>query len=214
MDQYRPSYKPIPPWGKHYLTEWYDFTTTVLGFGHKFKKRVIRHLRLQPNETVLDIGCGPGMLLKILKQQNPGTKVIGIDPDQKSLELAQVKLKDQRDVKLFHSFAESLPLEDNSVDVAVSTLAFHHMPNEIKLKAIQEIKRVLKPNGRALIVDFGPTKNIYIRAVLSYENQEYLKGNFDNLIPKYLQESGFVDIKTIDNSFPAVYFTSAKSQLA
>ena len=209
MDNYKPTYKYIPPWGNHSLTKWYDFTVSLLGFGHRFKKRVIKHLSLKPDETVLDIGCGPGMLLKILKDQWPSVKAIGIDPDQQSLGLARNRLKAHQ-VQLFQAFAESLPLPDSSVDVCVSTLVFHHIPNEIKLSAIQEMKRVLKPGGRTLIIDFGPTKNFYIRAILSYENKEYLAGNFNGLIPKYLEQTGFTGIEIIDHSFPAIYYVRAK----
>ena len=51
--------------------------------------------------------------------------------------------------------AESLPFEDGSFDVAVSRLVLHHLPGDLKLRALREMRRVLRPGGRLLVADMA-----------------------------------------------------------
>jgi ubiquinone/menaquinone biosynthesis C-methylase UbiE len=53
---------------------------------------------------------------------------------------------------------EALPFPDARFDVALSTLMLHHLPRVARLQCAIEMRRVLKPGGRALVVDFGPTE--------------------------------------------------------
>jgi ubiquinone/menaquinone biosynthesis C-methylase UbiE len=57
----------------------------------------------------------------------------------------------------FHlGLAEALPFPDGTFDVVLSRLAIHHLPGELKGQALGEMRRVLKPGGRCLILDFDP----------------------------------------------------------
>ncbi len=161
--------------------------------------------------TIADIGCGTGVFLKVAKQTYPNVKFIGIDPDRDALAIAERRLvKKGLEVKLKEAFAESLPLADQSVDICFSTLAFHHLPDEIKLKALQEMQRVLKPHGIVVIADFGESKSIFLRKILFFEKLEYLEGNLKGLIPQYLKEAGFNQPKTIGKHFPGVKIITAQ----
>jgi ubiquinone/menaquinone biosynthesis C-methylase UbiE len=51
--------------------------------------------------------------------------------------------------------AESLPFEDRSFDVAASRLVLHHLPGDLKLRALVEVRRVLRPGGRLLVADMA-----------------------------------------------------------
>lgn len=201
---YTPNYKYIPPISLSILTPIYDFVCAITGLGEKFKKKVLESVKLKDGMIVADIGCGTGVFLKIAKERYPNVKFIGLDPDKKALAIAERRLKNGLDIELKEAFAESLPLHDHSVDVCFSTLAFHHMPDDIKCKAIREIHRVLKPDGITVIADFGEIKNPFLRKLFFWEHLEYIKGNFNGLIPRYLEEAGFRNVEIAGSHFPAI----------
>jgi len=101
-------------------------------------------------EAILDVGCGTGRLLRKAKQQWPNAKLIGVDAAEKMIEQATQLFPETE----FHvAMAEALPLPDNSVDLAFSTLSFHHWENQAK--GISEIARVLRPKGKFLLADIS-----------------------------------------------------------
>lgn len=181
--------------GYDFLTPIYDACSSLVGFGDKQKMRIVEMLELQPKEVLVDIGCGTGSLLRLISQNYPENKATGIDPDEKALKIASKKLE-QTNIKLILSGAEKLPFKDKSIDAAASTLAFHHMPFEVKELAMREVYRVLKPNGRFLIADFGkPPKWLrtlfLLEKVLRIPEYETVRDNFSGKIPKLLKQVGF-----------------------
>ena len=102
-------------------------------------------------EAILDVGCGTGRLLRKAKEQWPNSRLIGVDAAEKMIEQAK-QLFTQAE---FHfAIAESLPLPDASVDLAFSTLSFHHWTDQAK--GVSEVARVLRPHGRFLLADIVP----------------------------------------------------------
>ncbi len=208
---YKPNYKYIPPITWPVLTPLYDFACTISGLGSGFKARVLNSVQLRDGMTVADIGCGTGVFLKVAKQKYPNVRFIGLDPDKQALAIAERRLAESRlSVELKEAFSESLPLPDQSVDVCFSTLAFHHMPNNIKRDAMKEIYRVLKDGGKVIIGDFGATESLLLRKILFFEKLEYIDGNFKGLIPQYLKEANFKNIKVVNHHFPGIDIVVAK----
>lgn len=102
-----------------------------------------------PGARVLDVGCGPGHLLERLADR--GLAVAGIDLDPAMVERAKARLGPHAEVTA--ADVAALPFASGSFDVAVSTLSLHHWADtEIGLT---EVARVLRPEGRILIYDFG-----------------------------------------------------------
>lgn len=203
--KYEPNYKYIPPIKWPRLVPFYDFLCLIVGLGPGFQAKILNSVNLHNGMTVADIGCGTGVFLKIAKQKYPNIRLIGLDPDKHALSIAQRRLaKDQLEVETKEAFAESLPLEDRSVDVCFSSLVFHHMPDNIKRDAIKEIYRVLKDGGEMIITDFGARKNPILRKILFFEKREYIDGNFKGLILQFLQETNFKNIKIINRHFPSI----------
>lgn len=208
---YKPNYKYLPPISWSVLTPLYDFGCTMTGLGKRFKTKVLSAVSLRDGMVVADIGCGTGVFLKIAKQKYPRVQFVGFDPDKQALAIAKRRLtKAGLAAELREAFAESLPLESQSVDVCFSTLAFHHMPDEVKCKAIQEMHRVLKPAGMAIIADFGETKSAVFRKILFFEKLEYLEGNLKGLIPEYFKEVGFKPPEVIGSYFPGIKIIRAE----
>lgn len=136
----------------------YDLLMWLLHFGreYRFREDVLALAALAPGETVLDVGCGTGTLAIAAKRQlGPSGQVHGIDASAEMIALARAKAKKQHvDVTFEHAAAEVLPFPDAVFNIVLSTIMLHHLPRKGRLRAIEEIRRVLKPGGRAVIVDF------------------------------------------------------------
>gem|GEM_PF-1290411 len=208
---YQPDYRYIPPAGAHMLTRLYDSFCVIFGLGKSFKKNIANSVKLNDSCVVADIGCGTGVFLEILQRKYPKARIIGIDPDKKALEIARKRTsKMNGSVQIINAFAESLPVDSNSVDACFSTLALHHMPDEIKEKALEEMYRILKPSGQIIITDFGQTDNRLMRKVLFFEKIEYIEANFKGLIPQYLERIGFKNIRIAGKKFPSIHTVLAE----
>jgi ubiquinone/menaquinone biosynthesis C-methylase UbiE len=103
----------------------------------------------QPPNTVLDVGCGTGRLLRKARKYWPEAQLIGVDPADGMIENAR-RLTPY--AKFYVSQAESLPLPDESVNLAFSTASFHHWQDQEK--GLREIKRVLQIGGLFFLADF------------------------------------------------------------
>ncbi len=101
-----------------------------------------------PN-TILDVGCGTGRLLRKARKYWPKAQLIGVDPADGMIENAR---RLTPDAKFYISKAESLPLPDESVDLVFSTASFHHWQDQEQ--GLREIKRVLQVGGLLFIADF------------------------------------------------------------
>jgi ubiquinone/menaquinone biosynthesis C-methylase UbiE len=109
---------------------------------------------LAPGETVLDIGSGGGMdLLLAARRVGAGGRAIGVDMTAEMRERASRAAREAglENVEIYAGDAESLPVEDSSVDVVISNGVLNLVPN--KEQAFAEIARVLKPGGRLQLGD-------------------------------------------------------------
>jgi len=102
--------------------------------------------------SVADLGTGTGYLLPVLGRNF--SKVIGVDNSRSMLDLAERRLAEQgleQTVELREGDLEKLPLDDASIDLALAFLMLHHLPSIPA--ALAEVRRVLKPGGRLLVVE-------------------------------------------------------------
>ena len=110
--------------------------------------------RIEDGATVLDLGCGAGTDLLIAAQMiGSEGKAIGIDMTASMLERARESARTMglENVELHEGLIESLPLEDESVDVVISNGVIDLVPD--KEAVFSEIDRVLRPGGRLQIAD-------------------------------------------------------------
>lgn len=99
-------------------------------------------------ESILDVGCGTGKLLRKAHLRWPHAKLIGIDPADGMTKMARSLTPD---VTFYTGVAEAVPLEDTAIDLVVCTLSFHHWHDQAA--GIREVRRVLRPGGRFLLAD-------------------------------------------------------------
>ena len=152
----------------------------------RMRKTLIDSLNLKGNETVLDVGCGRGLLLNEAARRLTSGKAIGVDlwqSEDQSGNRPEVTLENARAegvaerVEVRTGDMRELPLPDQSVDVVISSMAIHNVrEKEGRVQAIREINRVLKPGGQISLLDFLAT-------------DEYL-ATFQSLGWKDVQRSG------------------------
>jgi ubiquinone/menaquinone biosynthesis C-methylase UbiE len=129
----------------------------TLGREQTFRHAILRLAHLEPGESVLDVGCGTGTLaIAAKKAVGPIGLVCGIDASPEMLARAEKKSRAAGlDVAFRNAPAQALPFPDAQFDVVFSTLMLHHLPRTGRAECAREVRRVLKPGGRALAVDFA-----------------------------------------------------------
>ena len=136
----------------------YDWLAPLMTLGseHRLHRRVVARLALDRPADVLDIGCGTGALTRQVYDALPADaprRVCGVDAAEAMIAIAQKKAGHRSGLEFAAALAEDLPYSDASFDRALSTFFFHHLNYGLKVKALAEIWRVLRPGGQAAILD-------------------------------------------------------------
>ena len=111
---------------------------------------------------ILEVGIGTG---KNIEYYNKKAEVVGIDFSEKMLQIAKEKLvkSGKRNITLKQRDVENLKFKDNSFDYVVTTCVFCSVPNPIK--GLEEIRRVLKPTGKLIMIEHVLSKNPVIALI-------------------------------------------------
>ena len=114
--------------------------------------RMLELLRLEGPKVspscILDVGCGTGRLLRSASVCWPEAQLVGVDPAAQMI-LEAARLNPKATFRL--ASAETLPVPDQSADLVVSSLSFHHWADQ--QKGLHEIARVLRPKGYFCLAD-------------------------------------------------------------
>jgi ubiquinone/menaquinone biosynthesis C-methylase UbiE len=179
-----------------WLTPYYDVIVGLTTREKVFKKALINQLDIKSNDKILDLACGTGTLAIWIKQAHSNCEVIGVDADKDILSIARIKSsKNNVDINFKEAFSYNIPFVDSYFDCVVTSLFFHHLSWDDKVRTAKEIFRVLKPGGKIHVADWGRPENILMRFLFLFiqildgftNTQDNIKGRLINLF----QESGY-----------------------
>jgi ubiquinone/menaquinone biosynthesis C-methylase UbiE len=139
----------------------YDWLTNICTFGalSRAYRRAVRLMAAAEPQRVLDIGTGTGAMAIAIKQSVPAAEVHAVDPSEHMLDAARMNGVRAGTVVHFRSgWAQSLPFADDEFDAVTFAAVLHHIPVTQRGAAMAEARRVLRPGGRALIVELVPVR--------------------------------------------------------
>jgi len=179
------------------IARYYDFLNHFLSLGidKLWRKRVIKELKKSNPRHLLDVATGTADVAITVAKKMDVKKVVGLDIAIEMLEIGRKKVSKQNldsIVELISGDAENLPFEDNTFDaitVAFGVRNFEHLD-----KGLAEMRRVLKPQGKLVVLEFSkptlfPFKqlfNFYFSTILPFVGRITSK---DPKAYRYLYES-------------------------
>lgn len=189
----------IPALSHDWLTPLYDLLIRWTMPEYTFKRRLVEQARIKSGHRVLDLGCGTATLTLLIKQTHPEATIAGIDGDKNILKIANRKVNESGlDVTFHQGMAFDLPYSDASFHRVLSSLVFHHLTRENKIRALKEARRVLHPGGELHIADFGKPHNALMRlASFPWRVFDGFKTTADNvrgMMPELMRDAGFVEV--------------------
>ena len=194
----------IPALRFHRLTPLFDFVAAVMVRDRVIKRRVIARAALAAGERVLDVGCGTGTLAIAATRAAPDVKATGLDADPAILERAREKAAGaDLEIAFDEGMSAELPYADASFDCVLSTLFFHHLPDEQKHQTAAELLRVLRPGGRIIVGDLGRPQDPLMR-IVALVTVQLVDGfattslNIRGGLPDVLAGAGFADVTVRD----------------
>lgn len=171
------------------------------------RERTLREMTVvlagvKAGDCVLEVGCGTGSLTLAAKRQaGPSGKVFGIDILPGMIELSQDKAAQaDEDITFQLGNMDDIPFPENLFDVVMCSFMIFHMSETRRRKGIAEIHRVLKPQGRLLILDLALPSPALPRAIAKMLFGGMLQHDLRELLP-LIESSGFLDVEIAPAKF-------------
>lgn len=169
----------------------------TLGQEARLNKWLAQQVKLPKGAQVLDIGCGTGLLTVQIAESDSDINVIGIDASKPMIEVANRK-RSRDNCHFQQALGEELPFPDNHFDLVSSALFFHHVDQQLKHQTLEEIRRVLKPNGELLIADMDKpyTALGWAMSWTAWKllRQPEIKENMDGILRQEIDAVGFANL--------------------
>lgn len=130
------------------------------------------HLRAEPGQRVLDLGCGTGDILRFL----PDVRYVGYDISQRYVEHARLRFAERGE---FHcgGVAEDMPVQPSSFDLVIAHGVLHHLDDATATSLFRVARRALVPGGRLVTFDgcFVEGQSAAARFFLSRDRGEHVR---------------------------------------
>ena len=128
-------------YGEDRMTRWF----------HHYQTVALSELDLEGGPGFLEVGCGTGWAVRQAAKRIPSGFACGIDISPLMIEKAASQLDNSENVEFQVASSESLPFGNETFQSILCSNSFHHYENPVR--ALREIKRVLKPDGRFVLLD-------------------------------------------------------------
>lgn len=125
------------------------------GRGLRYREEALGRAGLQPGARVLDVACGTGLMSQAaMRLTKDKVTIVGVDPSPGMSGQARAKLP----LEFHEGVAEALPVPDAAVDFVMMGYALRHVTDWHR--AFREFARVLRPNGRLLLLEITRPENL------------------------------------------------------
>jgi len=156
-----------------------------------------RNQRRQGSFQHLDLACGTGRLAAAIIENDPSIECTLSDLSPFYLDEAKKQLESRHlSAQYVPAAAEDLPFADSSFDSISCVYLFHELPQEVRIKALQEIKRVLRPGGKLFFMDSVQQHDVPYKQVLEdfdfYFHEPYYKQYTTIDLPVMFTEAGLM----------------------
>lgn len=197
------------------LMGWFLDTFVFRGKWRELRQRTASLARIQPGETVLDVGCGTGTLaIEVQSRVGVTGRVFGVDPSTEQIARAHSKAA-RRNLPIDFQIGviEQIPFPDQTFDVVLSTIMMHHLPDGLKRQGLAEIARALKPGGRLVIADFKRPQERQGRAARFHAGGSSMQD-----LAALVKEAGFSQVEMEEmqiprfSAFPGAGFVRARKR--
>ncbi len=186
----------IPALRFHQLTRFYDPVVRITSRELRLKQHLVAGLGAAPT-TILDLGCGTGTLLTLVRERYPTADLVGLDADAEMLSRASDRLN--TGARLVQGDATEPELPEGSFDRVISSLMFHHLTRDQKLRALRAVRALLSPGGEFHLADWGAAHGTLMRlafvAVQLLDGFETTRDHVRGELPELMRRTGFSDVE-------------------
>jgi ubiquinone/menaquinone biosynthesis C-methylase UbiE len=188
----------------------YDKLMKRMTFGREreLRETTVRLAGVKPGDCVLEVGCGTGTLTLAAKRQAGSSgKVFGIDVIPVMIELSQRKAAQAGEEITFQlASIDEIPFPENHFDVVMCSFMIFHMSEKTRQKGITEVFRVLKPQGRWLVLDSAVPVRTWLKTIVKLISGGELPPDLRDLRP-WMESCGFSDIEIAPVNFRVLGFS-------
>ena len=133
----------------------------------EYKVKTLARRSQRKYSSILDFGCGIGALEQFLPQQYPGSKITGIDTSEQSL--LEAAGRKYYNCSFVRTDGDNIPFTNCYFDLVILANSLHHIKNDKRPQAVNEIWRVLKNGGDIIVFEHNPLNPLTVKAVNTCE---------------------------------------------
>ena len=208
--------EPAPETTGRTIRSWarfYDVVSWLMSFGRApaIRRRIVALAQPAAGEKVLDVGCGTGTLAIALRAKvGPGGEVVGLDAAPEMIAVAREKAaKRGADIDFRVGLIEEMPFPDDCFDLVLSSFMLHHLPGDVRQEGLAEIRRVLKPGGRFLVVDLAVHSDSFVGHVMTLFG--HAEQSNASELRAIMDDAGFSEAEILKSRFKQLAFVRALS---
>jgi len=146
-----------------------------------FREKCVKFAGLAAGGRVLDLCCGTGELTIAIARQGLTVDLVGVDISEPAIEIASTKAR-HMPVTFMRASADDLPFRSSRFDKCFISFGLHHIPEQIRRKALTEMHRTLAPKGILYVIDYNlPERGLGRLAAITFAKLDKSKEAFEML---------------------------------